>query len=327
MTFGLETTKFETSVVRVRGVQNIKPFFDAFKAHGHEEVDTARLYGNGDTELALGQLPMESFKIATKVWPTAHKAFGSDNLKRTFKESLTALNATKVDIFYLHAVDDTTPFEETVKAVDELYREGLFDRFGLSNFAAWQVALIYQLCKQHGYVVPTVYQGLYNAFSRNVQNELLPCLKALNIAFYAYSPIAGGLLSGKHKFEGVGSDGGRFDLKSHFGKVFRDLFWNTLYFEAVSNVEKVAKEHGLTLIETALRWLQYHSGLGPNDGIILGVSSVKNLEDNLKDLEKGPLPKQVVDAYDEAWEHVKVACPPYHWSSGSATDITDATEQ
>jgi aflatoxin B1 aldehyde reductase len=71
---------------------------------------------------------MESFKIATKVWPTTPGAFAPDNLKQKFKESLTALKATKVDVFYLHMVDDTTPFEETVKAVDELYREGLFNR-------------------------------------------------------------------------------------------------------------------------------------------------------------------------------------------------------
>ncbi|KAG9061140.1 Aflatoxin B1 aldehyde reductase member 2 [Linnemannia hyalina] len=136
MTFGLETTSFETSVVRVRGAQNIKPFMDVFKSHGHEEVDTARIYGNGDTELVLGQLRMESFKIATKVWPTMPRAFAPNNLKHTFKESLAALKATKVDVFYLHMVDDTTPFDETVKAVDELYREGLFSkvRFLDENF-------------------------------------------------------------------------------------------------------------------------------------------------------------------------------------------------
>ncbi|KAF8925471.1 hypothetical protein BGZ47_003250 [Haplosporangium gracile] len=318
MTFGLETTNFETSVVRVRGAQNIKPFMDVFKSHGHEEVDTARIYGNGDTEMVLGQLPMESFKIATKVWPTMPGAFAPDNLKHTFKESLAALKATKVDVFYLHMVDDTTPFDETVKAVDELYREGLFSRFGLSNFTAWQVVLVHQLCKQNGYVLPTVYQGM---------SELLPCLKMLNISFYAYNPIAGGLLSGKHSFEGADSEGGRFDLKSQFGKLYRDLYWNNLFFEAIKSVEKSAEEHGLTLIESALRWLKHHSGLGPNDGIVVGASSLKHLEDNLRDLEKGPLPKQVVDAFDGAWEHVKVACPPYYWSSGSATSITNALDK
>ncbi|KAF8936923.1 hypothetical protein BGZ58_003525 [Dissophora ornata] len=328
MTFGLETTSFESSAVRIRGVQNIKPFFDVFKARGHEEVDTARIYGNGDTELALGQLPMESFKIATKIWPSMDKAFAPDNLKHTFKESMTALKASKVDVFYLHCVDDSTPFEETLKAVDEIYREGLFERFGLSNFTAWQVTLVHQLCKQHGYVLPTVYQGMYNAIARNVQYELLPCLRALNISFYAYNPIAGGLLSGKHKFEELEGEDGRFNPKSKFGKVYRDLYWNSLSFEAVKNVENAASGHGMTLIESALRWMKHHSGLGPNDGIVIGASSIKHLEDNLRDLEKGPLPKQVVDVMAEAWEHVKVVSPPYYWSSsGSASSITDAVDK
>ncbi|KAF9944752.1 Aflatoxin B1 aldehyde reductase member 2 [Modicella reniformis] len=157
-----------------------------FGARGHDELDTARLYCHGDTETLLGQLAVERFKIATKVWPTGPKAHGSEHLKKTFRESLEALKAKKVDIFYLHAPDYTTPFEETVQAVDELYREGLFDR--------------------------------YNAITRDVIRELFPCLKALNIAFYAYNPIAGGLLSGKYQF-GSTNDGGRFDATTGFGKL------------------------------------------------------------------------------------------------------------
>ncbi|KAG0352418.1 NADP-dependent oxidoreductase domain-containing protein [Gamsiella multidivaricata] len=318
MTFGLEGTNETTSTVRVRGVENIRLFLDSFHAHGHVEVDTARLYCNGDTETALGQLQLDSFKVATKVWPTAPKAHGSELLKKTFRESLAALNAKKVDIFYLHAPDYTTPFEETIKAVDELYREGLFERFGLSNYAAWQVTFIHQLCKQHGYVLPTVYQGMYNVITRDVVRELLPCLKALGIAFYAYNPIAGGLLSGRYNFEKE-TDGGRFDLKTGFGQIYRERYWNQLFFEAVKSMEKITKEHNLTLIESALRWMTHHSGLGPNDAIIIGASSMSHLEDNLKDLKKGPLPKEVLDAFDEAWEHVKVACPSYFKTPASVS--------
>ncbi|KAF9206519.1 hypothetical protein BGZ49_002289, partial [Haplosporangium sp. Z 27] len=189
MTFGLESTNAETSAVRVRGIENVKPFLDTLKSYGYDEVDTARAYGNGDTELALGQLPLDSFKISTKIWPGTVNAFGPENIRAKVKESLAALKATKVDILYLHAVDETTPFEVTIKVMDELYREGVFNRFGLSNFPAWQVATIYHLCKQNGYVLPTAYQGVYNAITRNIQTEVLPCLKALNISFYAYNPV------------------------------------------------------------------------------------------------------------------------------------------
>ncbi|KAI8597631.1 Aldo/keto reductase [Dissophora ornata] len=310
MTFGLEQTDATNNAVQVHGVDNIKPFLDMFSARGHNELDTARVYGDGDTEIVLGQFNVEKYKIATKVWPIVPKAHGAEFLKKTFKDSLEALKLQKVDIFYLHAPDYSTPFEETVKAVDDLYREGLFERFGLSNYAAWQVTLIHQLCKQHGYVLPSVYQGMYNAITRDVVRELLPCLKALDIAFYAYNPIAGGLLSGRHNFD-KDVDGGRFNEKNAFGKIYRERYWNTLYFDAIKMIEKVTKEHNITLIESALRWMTHHSGLGPNDAIIAGASSLKHLEDNLNDLEKGPLPKEVLDVYDEAWENVKVACPSY----------------
>ncbi|KAF9350920.1 hypothetical protein BGX26_010940 [Mortierella sp. AD094] len=279
MNFGLEGTNAVTSTVRVRGVENIKTFVDLFHDHGHAEIDTARFYCAGDTETVLGQLGVDSHKVATKVWPTVPKAHASEHLRKTFRESLTALKAKKVDIFYLHAPDYTTPFEETIKVVDELYREGLFER--------------------------------YNVITRDVVRELLPCLKALNIAFYAYNPIGGGLLSGRYNFENEAKDGGRFDENTGFGKYYRQRYWNALFFDAIKKMESVTKEHNLTLIESALRWMVHHSGLGPNDGIIIGASSINHLKSNLKDLEKGPLPKEVLEVFDAAWEDVKVTCPLY----------------
>ncbi|KAF9376362.1 hypothetical protein CPB97_010850 [Podila verticillata] len=167
------------------------------------------------------------------------------------------------------------------------------------------------MCKQNGYVLPTVYQGMYNGIVRDVVRELLPCLKALKIDFYAYNPIAGGLLSGRYNFGENDGKEGRFDVQSGFGKIYRERYWSNLFFEAVRILTKAAEENHLTLIESALRWMAHHSGLGPNDGIIIGASSLHHLEENLKDLAKGPLPEAMVTAFDEAWEHVKVACPAY----------------
>ncbi|KAF9092852.1 hypothetical protein BGX23_003885 [Mortierella sp. AD031] len=325
MTFGLESTVAETSSVRIRGIDNIKPFLDTFHKYGHTELDTARVYCGGDTELALGSMDTAAFKIATKVWPSGPKSHGSELLKKTFHQSLVALKTEKVDIFYLHAPDYSTSFEETVKAVDDLYREGRFERFGLSNYAAWQVTLIYQLCKQNGYVLPTVYQGMYNPIVRDIEPELLPCLKKFNIAFYAFNPLAGGLLSGKHNFSQPEAEaGGRFDTKSSPGKLYRDRYWNTLYFEAITALTKAAQEHKLTLVEATLRWMSHHSGLNTQDGIIIGVGSIQHLEQNLIDLDKGPLPKDVVEAFDAAWAHVKVACPRYFKNEADARAVVQA---
>ncbi|KAK9703014.1 hypothetical protein K7432_010952 [Basidiobolus ranarum] len=311
MTFGLEGTNASTSAVRIRGIENIKPFLDLFESHGYTEIDTARLYCNGDTETALGLLPMASFSIATKVFPLAPHAHSAENLAKTFRQSLAALKAKKVDIFYLHAPDYSTPFEETIKAVNDLYKEGLFERFGLSNYASWQVALIHQMCVSKGYVVPTVYQGMYNPLTRSINRELLPCLRSLNIVFYAYNPIAGGFLSGKFKFDEKVEEGSRFDSKTTFGKVYRERFWNNLFFDSVEDLKNAAKEIDSSLLDATLRWMAHHSGLGPNDGVIIGASSLEHLKENIAGYEKGPLPQSMVDAFDCAWENVKVACPSY----------------
>ena len=98
--------------------------------------------------------------------------------------------------------------EDTLAEVHELHKEGKFKSLGLSNFQAWEVAHIYHTCKANGYVTPTVYQGMYNAITRDVEKELLPCLRKLGISFYAYNPLAGGVLTGKHS--GGEPEAGRF---------------------------------------------------------------------------------------------------------------------
>jgi aflatoxin B1 aldehyde reductase len=78
---------------------------------------------------------------------------------------------------------------------------GKFKRFALSNYAAWEVMEIYHICKQRGFVLPTVYQGMYNALTRDVERELFPCLRRLGMSFYAYNPLAGGLLTGRYSYD------------------------------------------------------------------------------------------------------------------------------
>ncbi|KAG0378482.1 hypothetical protein BGX24_003694 [Mortierella sp. AD032] len=309
MTFGLDTTDAATSSVRVRGPSNVAPFLETFYAHGHIEVDTARFYGNGDCEVVLSQLPTAHLTISTKMYPYSAGAHNKENLPKQFRESLKALNASKVDILYLHVPDYDTPYEETVKVMDDLYREGLFERFGLSNYSSWNVAQIYEICKHNGYVLPTVYQGMYNPIARSVTTELLPCLKHYNISFYAYNPICGGVLSGKYKF-GVDPEGTRFDPKTLYGQMARDWYWNKTNFDAIATLTTVATTHDLTLLEATLRWMRHHSGLSSKDGILIGSTSVGQLEESLTELEKGPLPEEMVKAFDEAWKHVM---PSTNW--------------
>lgn len=130
-----------------------------------------------------------------------------------------------------------------------------------------------------------------------------------------YNPLAGGIFSGKYKSADEIPSEGRF-AGSDMGARYRERFFKDSVFQALSIVESAASKHKLTLIETALRWVHHHSDLnmkgGGRDGIIIGVSSLAQLEQNLTDCEKGPLPEEVVQALDKAWHIAKPDAAGYY---------------
>jgi len=126
--------------------------------------------------------------------------------------------------------------------------------------------------------------------------------------------LAGGLFSGKYKSKDIPQEGRYSDAVGSMGEMYRKRYFKDSTFEALKIVEPVAEKHGLTLVETAVRWVVNHSALNikdGNDGIIIGVSSLSQLDQNMKDCEKGPLPQEVVDALDKAWLVTKVDTPNY----------------
>ena len=123
-------------------------------------------------------------------------------------------------MWYLHGPDRTTPYEETLRAVNELYKEGKFKRFGISNYMSWEVAEIVGICRANGWVQPTAYQGLYNAIQRKVEPELFPCLRKFGIAFYEFNPLGGGFFTGRYRsIDDAGEPGSRYDASKTLGKV------------------------------------------------------------------------------------------------------------
>lgn len=222
---------------------------------------------------------------------------------------------------YLHAADRSVPFERTLEAMNQLYTEEKFKRLGLSNFTSAEVAEIVIMCHYKGWVKPTVYQAIYNVITRGIEPELIPTCRRYGIDIVVYNPIAGGLFSGKIKSKDIVPEVGRFSDKTFFGKSYRERYYKDSTFRALQTVERAIENHsagGLTLIETALRWLVHHSALKPfpeqgsdGDGVIIGISSYSQLDGNLDALEKGPLPEDVVQALDEAWMITKADTPNY----------------
>jgi len=187
--------------------------------------------------------------------------------------------------------------------MDKLHKAGKFKQLGLSNFTAFEVAEVVMTCKYNNWVRPTIYQGMYNCILRSIEAELIPACHRYGLDVVIYSPIAGGLLSGKVANKETIPEEGRFSNK-FMGGMARGRYWRDSTFDALSEVRAAAEKHGISMIEVALRWMVHHSKLDlkdGNDGIIIGASSLQHLESNLDDLEKGPLPDDVVEALDRAW--------------------------
>ncbi|KAL5394719.1 hypothetical protein PMIN03_013046 [Paraphaeosphaeria minitans] len=136
---------------KTTSLEEFGTFLDHFQAAGYDEGDTARTYQNGS---------QEGFTAAVAHEPKA--------LREALEESLKQLETDCVNIFYLHAPDRSVPFEKTLETVNELYKEGKFKQFGLSNFAAFEVAEIVMICREKGWVRPSIYQGCYNAISERI---------------------------------------------------------------------------------------------------------------------------------------------------------------
>ena len=199
------------------------------------------------------------------------------------------------------------PILDTLKVVDELFKEGCFRRFGLSNYAAWEVTEIIFLCQQHSFVKPSVYQGLYNVLSRSVENELLICLKRFDIQFVAYNVTVGG-------FIGNSGESARFTTSVH-QKLYSGRYANDAYEKATTLAKSACAKHDVSPYDAAIRWLTHHSKLRKDDVLIIGASKIANLKANVESARAGPLPEDLVAALDEAAQVAKPAWTMYHRSN------------
>ncbi|XP_033994831.1 aflatoxin B1 aldehyde reductase member 2-like isoform X2 [Trematomus bernacchii] len=296
-------------------LEMVKTFMD----RGHVLVDTAFMYVDGKSETVIGGMNLpKTVSIATKANPWDGKTLKPESVRSQLEISLQRLRTNSVDLFYLHAPDHQNPIQDTLKACNELHKEGKFKEFGLSNYASWEVAEIASICRHNNWIVPTVYQGMYNATTRQVETELLPCLRYFGMRFYAYNPLAGGLLTGKYHYqdkEGSQPEGRFFG--NNWAAAYRDRYWKPSQFDAIKVViealETVYGSEKPTMTSAAMRWMYHHSQLKGDlgDGVIIGMSSMDQLQQNLAAAEEGPLDERVVNAFNDAWNLVAHECPNY----------------
>lgn len=284
-----------------------------FLKTGNAELDTAYVYNGGTTEEYLGsilpKLKHGSYYLATKVHPRITGRLDRETILMEFNESLRRMNQDCVDLLYFHFPDGKTPIEEALETIAELKEQGKIKELGLSNYPSWQVVDVWYKCEKCGCPKPTVYQGMYNALCRNVDPELFPAIRSLGMRFYAFNPLAGGLLSGKQlNFEDAPEPGRFARLKS-----YRDRYWKQSYFDALGEIKEACNAENVPMAEAAYRWLVHHSNMSAElgDGILLGASRIEQMEQNMVAATKGKLSQSILDAMDEAWDIAGPDSPAY----------------
>lgn len=211
-----------------------------------------------------------------------------------------------MDVYYIHGPDPRVPLEELLAGIDELHKAGCFKRFGLSNYNAQGVQDVLRVCKAHNFVPPTVYQGNYSAVARRTETELLPLLRQHNIAFYAYSPIAGGFLAKTSAELKSRTLPGRWAPDSLLGGLYYEMYaGKSAFLDALDAWHEIAAaEGGISGWELAYRWIVYHSVLDAElgDGVVVGPRNAAQLRDVVEAIRKGPLSKEAQTKIGALWE-------------------------
>jgi len=246
-------------------------------------IDTADVYAGGASEQITGQalrnlkVPRESVVIATKVFgetgPAANARGNSrGHILDGVKASLKRLQLDHIDLYQIHGFDPATPIEETVRALDQLVRQGHVRYVGVSNWAAWQIVKALGIAERLGLSRFESLQAYYTLAGRDLERELIPMLASEGVGLMVWSPLAGGLLSGKFGRDDKGQPGSRrttFD----FPPVQRERA-----FDCVDAMRPIAQGQGVSVAQIALAWLLHQPQV---TSVIVGARRPEQLADNL----------------------------------------------
>jgi aryl-alcohol dehydrogenase-like predicted oxidoreductase len=246
-------------------------------------IDTANVYHEGTSEEILGQalrsldVPRHEVVIATKVRGRTAKGPNQVGLTRSHivhqvEASLRRLQLDFIDLYQIHGFDPLTPMDETLRALDDVVRQGKVRYLGISNHAAWQIMKALGLSQQHDWARFESVQAYYTIAGRDLEREVIPLCRDQQLSVLVWSPLAGGLLSGKFQRDAAGPEQAR-RTQFDFPPVDRERA-----FACVDVMRPIAEAHGCTVARVALAWLLQQPAV---TSIIVGAKTEEQLADNL----------------------------------------------
>ena len=246
-------------------------------------IDTADVYAEGRSEEITGQairnlkIPRDEVVVATKVFGMTGKGANNRGASRShilegLKASLKRLQLDHIDLYQLHGFDPATPIEETMRALDTLVQHGHVRYVGVSNWAAWQIAKALGVADKHGLARFESLQAYYTLATRDLEREIVPMLRSEGVGLMVWSPLAGGLLSGKYSRDKAAERGSR-RIAFDFPPVDKDRA-----YACIDAMRPMAERRGVSVAQIALGWLLHQPAV---TSIIVGAKRVDQLDDNI----------------------------------------------
>lgn len=256
-------------------------------AAGVNFIDTADVYSFGVSETILGQalqnleVPRKDVVIATKVYGVMgekpnDRGASRGHIMDSVEASLERLQVDHIDLYQVHATDSITPIDETLRAFDDLVSGGLVRYIGVSNWQAWRIEKALGISERRGFARFETVQAYYSIAGRDIEREIVPMMAEEKMGLMVWSPLAGGLLSGKYGPGAPGNGEGRrasFD----FPPVDKDRAW-----ACVGVMREVAAKHDASVAEVALAWILARPFV---TSVIIGAKRVEQLDQNLNAVE------------------------------------------
>jgi len=302
MTFGLQVAEKQSNEILDKAIDSRLNFLDTADAYplgGSRETV-------GDTEAIIGRWlksrgNREKLIIATKCFAATGPRPNNSGLSRqhiveSVEQSLQRLQTDYIDIYQSHGFDPFTPIEETLRAFDDLVRDGKVRYVGCSNYPAWRLGQALGAAKQMGIAGYVSVQPRYNVLYREIETELLPLVNSEGLGVLVYNPLAGGFLSGKYKTGQNPEEGTRFTLGTAAQR-YQDRYWHQSQFEAVERLKDVVEAKGMDMVSVAVGWVLRQKGI---TSAIIGASRADQLDANLAALDV-QFDDDLVAACDSLW--------------------------
>src|SRR5690606_10670385 len=304
MTFGLQCDEPTSTAILNRAAEGGIDFLDTADAYplGGDVTTTGR------TEEILGRWlkgKRQDFILATKCFGNVgpnrwDRGNSRKHILDAIDDSLERLGTDYVDLYQLHGYDPNTPVEETLRALEDVVRSGRARYIGVSNWLAYQLARANGKAEVLGVTRFDSVQPRYNLLFREFERELFPLCAEDGIGVIPYNPLAGGLLTGKHRAEGPPTEGTRFTL-GNAGSNYQARYWHEREFETVEDIRLVADEAGLPMAQMAMSWVLANPVI---TAPIIGASRPEQLQDSIAAAQQ-PLPADVKQRLDDITEEYR----------------------